>query len=381
MISGFSKTEEGECEICGSEGEEISQVLSVCLSCIRRYPAEARRIAGEVHGEIRGKLGLPPEVPDSEEGSRCDLCGNHCEIPEGGRGYCGLSENEGGEVTRSIGTSRRAVGSWYRDSHPTNCVAAWRCAGGTGAGYPKYAKKPEGDEGYKNAAIFLGTCCYHCLYCQNTSWHRMATEGRPVLESDELVDQLVSDQFITCACWFGGTPEPQAPFVLEVSRRVRERAEEEDRIFRICLESNGNFSWEGLKKIARISLESGGGIKFDLKTWDENLNYVLSGAGNGPTYENFERLGKLHARRGEPAFLRASTPMIPGYIDLEEIGEIAGFIADVDVSIPYSLLAFGPAYKFGDQPRVSRDFASRAKAVAEGRGLENVRIGNKFLLA
>ncbi len=108
-----------------------------------------------------------------------------------------------------------------------------------------------------------------------------------------------------------GTPEPQAPFVYEVSKRVREAAEEEDRILRVCLEANGNFSWPWLEKIAKISLESGGGIKFDLKTWDENLNRVLSGVSNGPTYKNFERLGELHSEREEPPFLRASTLLVP----------------------------------------------------------------------
>jgi len=31
---------------------------------------------------------------------------------------------------------------WYFDPLPTNCVADWVCPGGTGAGCPKWARRP-----------------------------------------------------------------------------------------------------------------------------------------------------------------------------------------------------------------------------------------------
>lgn len=107
---------------------------------------------------------------------------------------------------------------------------------------------------------------------------------------------------------------------------------------------------------------------------------VLSGVGNDPTYNNFKQLGKFHSEREESPFLRASTPLIPGYIDLEEIEKIARFISEVDSSIPYSLLAFEPAYRLGDLPTTERDFALEAKNTTENEGLERVRVGNKHLL-
>ncbi|KXA92023.1 hypothetical protein AKJ64_04230 [candidate division MSBL1 archaeon SCGC-AAA259E17] len=357
----------------------MSSSLPLCLDCIRETPEKALEIAAGVHSKAREEIGLPPRVPKNSEGIECSYCANNCRIPRGGRGYCNLSKNKEGRLTRKLGTPEKAVGSWYRDPHPTNCVAAWCCAGGSGSEYPDYAKTPAGDRGYKNAAVFLGACCYHCLYCQNARWREMASSREPVLERNELVEEISSDRSITCLCWFGGTPEPQSPFVYEVSKRIRERAEEKGRIFRICLEANGNFSWPRLKRIAEISLESGGGIKFDLKAWNENLNRVLSGVGNEPTYDNFERLGELHAKRKEPPFLRASTLLVPGYIDLKEIRNIASFISEVDPTIPYSLLAYGPAYMLGDLPTTEKEFAFRAKDVAEGEGVERV-MGNKHLL-
>jgi len=217
---------------------KISSSLPLCLECIREKPKRSIEIASQIHSETREKAGLPQKVPESSEGVGCDHCGNNCMISDGHRGYCNLSKNEKGKVMREFGTSEKAIGSWYRDRHPTNCVASWCCAGGSGSGFPTYAKTPEGDKGYKSAAVFLGTCSYHCLYCQNSQWRRNAKDRKPVLEKDELVEGILSDSSVTCLCWFGGSPEPQSPFVYEVSKELVKRAEKKDRILRICLERN-----------------------------------------------------------------------------------------------------------------------------------------------
>ena len=114
---------------------------------------------------------------------KCNFCGNECQIGEGGVGYCGLSKNVKGKLVRELGTSEIGLIYAYKDPHPTNCVAAWYCAGGTGAGYPKYSKSKEGPEyGFLNASLFLGACCFHCLYCQNTDWHRMIKNKKEMMK-------------------------------------------------------------------------------------------------------------------------------------------------------------------------------------------------------
>ncbi|KXA91075.1 hypothetical protein AKJ57_02515 [candidate division MSBL1 archaeon SCGC-AAA259A05] len=54
----------------------------------------------------------------------------------------------------------------------------------------------------------------------------------------------------------------------------------------------------------------------------------------------------------------------------EEIRKITSFISEVDPTILYSLLAYGPAYRLGDLPTTEREFAFRAKDAAEAEGLE-----------
>jgi len=41
---------------------------------------------------------------------------------------------------------------------------------------------------------------------------------------------------------------------------------------------------------------------------------------------------------------------VPGYVDAEEVGLIARFIAEVDPRIPYTLLAFAPHFYMQDLP-------------------------------
>ncbi|MFP3872711.1 MAG: radical SAM protein [Candidatus Natronoplasma sp.] len=375
----FFETQKGKCSICGKESEHVSNSLSLCLDCIRSEPAEALKRAEVIHEKAREEAGLPTSFDKGAKVVECEYCALSCTIAEGERGYCGLSRNENGSLVREFGTSERALGSWYKDPHPTNCVSSWCCAGATGAGHPEYAKNPDGEMGYRNAAVFLGSCCSHCLYCQNTEWHEMVRSKKPVLESDDLVKEMVDDESITCICWFGGSPEPQAPFVYEVSKRILGGIGEE-RIFRVGLEINGNFDQKWLDKIARLSLQSGGGIKFDLKAWNKDLYRALTGTGPEEVYKNFKRMGKYNSQRDEPPFLRASTLLVPGYIDLEEIRKISKFISEVDESIPYTLLSYAPAYKLDGLPRTEKDFALTAKNVAENEGLERVRIGNEHLL-
>jgi pyruvate formate lyase activating enzyme len=135
-----------------------------------------------------------------------------------------------------------------------------------------------------------------------------------------------------------------------------------------------------LDQILDLSLESGGCIKFDIKAWNDSLHRGLCGISNGRTKENFERAAQWIKKRSDPPLLIASTLLVPGYIDEEEIGSISKWIASLDPEIPYALLAFHPQFLFKDLPTTSRGLAFRCKEVAETAGLQRVRIGNLHLL-
>jgi pyruvate formate lyase activating enzyme len=185
---------------------------------------------------------------------------------------------------------------------------------------------------------------------------------------------------VSCICYFGGDPSPQMPHAIKTSELALERAQ--DRILRICWESNGYMREGLLDRASLLSFKSGGVVKFDLKAYSDELNQALCGVSNKPTLKNFERVGErfFHDRPDVP-LLTASTLLVPGYVDEKEVEGLASFIASVDVNIPYTLLAFHPHYVMNDLSTTRRKHALACLKAAEQAGLRNVRLGNVWLLS
>jgi pyruvate formate lyase activating enzyme len=264
---------------------------------------------------------------------------------------------------------------WYHDPLPTNCVADWVCPAGTGAGYPQYAYAPGPEHEYKNLAVFYQACTFNCLFCQNYHF-RQVSPFFPKKTSDQLADAV--DSSTACICYFGGDPTPQLPHALAASREAIKRNPR--RILRICWETNGSMHRSLLKQMLDLSMDSGGCIKFDLKAFDEQLHLALCGVNNRQTLENFQWLGQFTVKRVDPPLVIASTLLIPGYVDEEEVMKIARFIASIDPSIPYSLLGFYPQFQMDDLPVTTRAHAEACRTVALEEGLERVHLGNVHLL-
>jgi len=369
----------GKCQICGAHSPTISGKLGVCLKCIREKHEEALEITDRVHAESRENFGLPPKPPSDPQGVSCGMCANECKIGPGGKGFCGLVLNVGGRLTRMGGTSEKGILQWYYDPLPTNCVAWWFCPGCTGAGYPKYAYSRGAETGYANLAVFYGSCSFDCLFCQNWHYRNLAAELRPVMSAESLAAK--ADAHVSCICYFGGDPSVQMPHAIKTSEIALETAEKEGRMLRICWETNGRWKKEFGLRAAQLSFASGGIVKFDLKTWDENLSMALCGVSNRPTLESFKMIGeKFFKERPDLPILTASTLLVPGYVDVEEVHNLARFIAEIDSRIPYTLLAFYPCYVMDDLPTTSRDLAYECYDDAK-KELENVRIGNIHLLS
>ena len=265
--------------------------------------------------------------------------------------------------------------SWYYDALPTNCVADWVWPGGTGAGYPQFAYAQGAEYGYKNLAVFYQACSFDCLFCQNWHYRRAATRPSKV-DASELAQAV--DERTACICYFGGDPSPQLPHAIRASRLALEK--NKGRILRICWETNGSMHPALLRQAAELSLNSGGCIKFDLKAWSEELHIALCGVSNKRTLENFTLLAEYVKKRPSPPILAASTLLIPGYIDREEISGIAAFIASISPDIPYALLAFHPQFVMNDLPPTSKRHAQECMAAAKAQELRNVRVGNIHLL-
>jgi len=372
-LKKFEALKEKECRTCGKEVAELSQTLPVCLDCFRSGKETVKPFIEKAHHHSRISFQLVTTPPRDASGTSCQICVNRCQIGENSWGYCGLRTRKDG-VLRGVSRKEGNV-SWYYDGLPTNCVADWVCPGGTGAGYSQYAHTNGPEYGFKNLAVFYHGCSFDCLFCQNWT-HRERVWDKKRITPEELAQAV--DDCTSCICYFGGDPTPQLPHSIEVSKRALERAN--GRILRICWETNGSMNPDLLDEMVNLSLESGGCIKFDIKAWNDSLHSGLCGISNARTKENFERAAQWVKKRSEPPLLIASTLLVPGYIDEEEVRGISKWIASLDPEIPYALLAFHPQFFFRDLPTTSRRMAFRCKEVAEEAGLQRVRIGNLHLL-
>ena len=365
-----------DCAVCGNESL-IANTLEICKDCLRKEPEKTSGYISAAHNKARERMNLPIVAPHSVD-TNCSLCNHMCGIGINEISYCGLRYNKKGNLI-SLPSKDQGILDYYLDPLPCNCCAAWFCPAGTGAGFPEYAAKKGKEYGHHNLSIFFYGCSFDCLFCQNQN-HKNIKVGAKI-STNSLVDVYKANKSITCVCYFGGSPEPHFPFAIHTSEKILEVAKEQKRIARICWEWNGFGKLKYVEKAAELSLVSGGNIKFDLKAWDTNIHRALTSVGNKPVLENFRYVGEIFfKRRPELPVLNATTLLVPGYIDEEEVENIAAFIASINENIPYSLLGFYPHFEFTDMPLTSREQAENCYRVAK-KHLKNVNIGNKHLLA
>ena len=368
------KPGKANCQVCGKGLEDVATCIGVCPSCVRTRPDESRSRIEQVHMESREMFGLPVKPAANPDGIQCNLCLHRCKMGEGQKGYCG-ARNGSKASMRQDGRSRALV-SYYYDPLPTNCVADWVCPGGTGAGFPEFCNDSGPEVGFYNLAVFFEACNFNCLYCQN--WCFKKNQFKPRWTKLDALENAINPQ-TSCVCFFGGDPGPQLPFALRLVEMAR--AKNPDRILRVCWETNGLVHPSWLKKMTMQSLKSGGCMKMDLKAWNPHTHRALCGLGNEKVLENFARVADWCSLRSSPPLLVASTLLVPGYIDEEEIWGLASFIARINPEIPYALLAFAPQFFMEDSQTTSAEHARACLAVARQAGLKCVRLGNEHLLS
>jgi len=327
--------------------------IVLCADCIRDYPHRDNLI--RLHNRVRKGFNLPERPPQSSGGLSCNLCANHCRIDEVETGYCGIRINRDGTLLNRAGPESLFAHT-YLDALPTNCCASWFCRGSQESGY--------------SLAVFLYGCSFDCLYCQNAE-HK-DVQSAPAIGVDELVQEALQSS-VRCVCFFGGSPEPQLPTVLEAARRI---LSESGNGKHICWEWNGSGNTQLVLRAAELSMRSGGTMKFDLKAFNSNIHHALCGAANTQTLANFKVVEENFPGCD---MLTATTLLVPSYVDEQEVASIASFIANLDPEIPYSLLVFHPDFYLDDLPITPGKQVSSCYDAAE-QYLKRVNIGNRELL-
>jgi pyruvate formate lyase activating enzyme len=375
----------GTCRFCGRSSPVISEILQICRDCILNGDWTAiKPHLINIHTQVRNIAdlpGTPPKSPIENTKINCNLCINECSLGEQDLSYCGL-RNISKDYTGELPMPTKAKGyiHGYLDRNPTNCCNAWFCPAGSSYGYPEYSNQKGPELGTYSYAAFLYGCSFNCLFCQNAS-HKSFSK-RNIYSAKDLAESISKNNKITCICYFGGTPEPQLPFTINLTELILNKIKNDipKRNFRVCWEWNGSGNRNLIEKCMKIAINTGGNIKFDLKSYNERLNYALCGVTNKRTLENFRFLAKNYFGTRKGLYeMSACTLLVPEYTNKEEVELIAKFISEIDNEIPYSLLVFHPDYQMRDLPITPKQQALDCLKIAK-KYLTNVHLGNKFLL-
>ncbi|MCW3129015.1 MAG: radical SAM protein [Methanophagales archaeon] len=111
----------------------------------------------------------------------------------------------------------------------------------------------------------------------------------------------------------------------------------------------------------------------DIKAFDEDTHRKLTSVSNS-------RILKLPAELKEKGFVfEVLSLYIPGWVETAQIAKIATELASVDAEIPFTILAFFPAYQMRDVPSPNMWQMLDAYNAAKDAGLRKIRLGNVHL--
>ncbi|MEB2837155.1 MAG: hypothetical protein GSR80_001059 [Desulfurococcales archaeon] len=126
-------------------------------------------------------------------------------------------------------------------------------------------------------------------------------------------------------------------------------------------------------------------MKIDWKAWTPSIYEALAGVDGRRALErlreNTRIVSRLASQRPEPPLLVVSVLLVPGYVGAWEVYMIASYLAGLDPKPPLVLLAFHPEHRMSDLPTTSRSHALKALEAARRAGLEEVYLGNEWLLS
>lgn len=162
----------------------------------------------------------------------------------------------------------------------------------------------------------------------------------------------------------GGDLSCCVDFYCQAARAIKRNCQN----IRVLIESNGyGLTPQNLDRLGDSGVDA---FWLDIKAYDEDVYKKLCGTTN----EWILKAPKEILRRD--FVLEVLTLFIPGLVEDDQIEKTARLIAEINVAIPMTILAFFPEYKMKDTepPRVD-DMARVFRSVKQA-GIKKVKLGN-----
>ncbi len=275
---------------------------------------------------------------------RCNLCSHHCQIPEGGFGFCGMRKNIEGELfTFAYGE----VIANHVDPIEKK---------------PFYHFLP-GSYSYSIATI---GCNFHCPFCQNWTISQVSVRNGE-MEGYELKPEEVVREAIRNNCKSISYTYTEPTVFFEYAYDTAKLAKEK-RLYNTFV-TNGFMTKEAINEI-KPYLDA---ANVDLKFFsDASYKSVCKGSLQPvlDSIRNFKEAG---------VWVEVTTLVIPGENDSdEELRNMARFIFDVDKEMPWHISRYHPDFRYSESgpPPTPVGTLERALKIGKEEGLSYVYLGN-----
>ena len=273
---------------------------------------------------------------------RCFLCNHRCLIKSGDKGVCGVRKNRSGTLVSLV----------YEKVIASHC--------------DPIEKKPlfhflPGTSSYSIATV---GCNFRCLFCQNADISQMPSDHNQIIGENMTPEKIVKDAVGTRSASISYTyTEPTIYFELAVDTARLAVSEGLKNVF----VSNGYMTEQCLQDMYP-DLHA---ANVDLKAFNEKFYKEQCGAKLQPVLKTLEIMKKMGI------WLEVTTLLIPGLNDsMEELKELAQFIAGLDPNIPWHISRFHPTYRLTNVRATPAEIIRSARDLGYEAGLRYVYTGN-----
>jgi len=269
---------------------------------------------------------------------KCKLCSHRCLIPDGGRGFCLVRQNNGGKLySLAYG---KAI-SWEVDPIEKKPFYHW---------FP-------GTTAFSFATV---GCNFRCTGCQN--WMISQTGGE-IAGQDLSPAEIISAAKQHSAKGIAYTyTEPTIFFEYAYDTAALGKKEHLYSVF----VTNGYMTPEAIRKMGNIDAS-----RIDLKFMDERLYNTYCKAKG---YEHVLESIKLLHKKGHIEVINLVIPTLNDNDDA--FRATSKFVADLGKDIPLHFIAFYPSNRAAEIPPTNIRSLERARQIALDEGLHYPYIGN-----
>ncbi|OXU14132.1 AmmeMemoRadiSam system radical SAM enzyme [Sedimentisphaera salicampi] len=276
---------------------------------------------------------------------KCELCSRECVIKPGGVGFCGVRQNQDGELK----------------TLNYHCLCS--------ANADKIEKKPLNHflPSTSSFSICAPGCNFRCKFCQN--WQISQINQQLLERTSKVCPEDIAESAIKHNCKSISYTYTEPTIFYELAEDTALAAREKG--LKNVFVTNGYMKPQVWEK-ASGWLDA---ANIDLKANTEDFYRDFCSATLAPVKESIKLALKLGI------WIELTTLLIPGLNDSdEEIHSIAEFIAgEVSEFVPLHLSAFYPCAEMKDTPAQTPERIQKACEIARDTGLKYVYPGNVML--